>query len=89
MAMSAIDASLQEVSGRSSHILQEQSPAYPFGQKDLSETPKLLALQSRHQLQAWDKKTSGSRDRGLLLQFWKSCLTGLSGLFAFRSQRWC
>lgn len=32
------------------------------------------------------KRTCGSREEKLLLQFWRSCLTGPSGPFAFSSQ---
>lgn len=74
---------LQEVAGRRSNLLQELSPL--LGQKDLHELPKLLAFQSQPQLQAWGKRTSGCREEELLLQFWKFCLTGLSGPFAVPS----
>lgn len=69
VALSAIDTSVQDVAARGSRILQEHSAACPISQKDLSDTPKPLALQSQHQLQAQGKRTSGSGDGGSVCSF--------------------
>ena len=91
-ALSAADTSIQEVAGKGSRIPQEHSPAHPLSQKDLRDTPPHpppppppghWLYNHNTQLQAWGRRTSGSKERELLLQFWKSCLIGPSESFAF------
>lgn len=71
------------MAGRGARILQEHSPPHPLSQNDLSEPPSCWPCSHSTQLQAQGKRTSGSRVGELLLQFWRSCLTGPSGPFAF------
>lgn len=75
--------SLQEGPGRGSRVPQEHSPARPFSQKDLGDSPKLLALQSEHPApSSGGENPSSSREWGPLLQLRRPCLTDPSGPLA-------